>query len=88
MYDAIFEQRSVVLAAAFISIYFLYFVGLVIYRLYFSPLSKFPGPRLAAATYLYEGFHDVVRRGKYTFKIRDLHAKYGQPYRSFSYYEP
>ncbi|KAL9597628.1 MAG: hypothetical protein Q9219_005011 [cf. Caloplaca sp. 3 TL-2023] len=54
-----------------------YFLGLVLYRLYLSPLAKFPGPKLAAATFLYEGYHDVIRRGKYTFKIRDLHAKYG-----------
>lgn len=83
MYEAIFELRSVVLAFGFLTIYFLYFVGLVIYRLYFSPLSKFPGPRLAAATYLYEGYYDIVKRGKYTFKIRDLHAEYGQPLQLF-----
>ncbi|KAG7006351.1 hypothetical protein G7Y79_00015g039410 [Physcia stellaris] len=61
MYEAIFERRSVVLASGFLTV----------------PLSKFPGPKLAAATYLYEGYYDVVKRGKYTFKIRDLHAKYG-----------
>lgn len=83
MYEAGFERRSVVFAFGFLIISFLYFVGLVIYRLYFSPLSKFPGPKLAAATYLYEGYYDVVKRGKYTFKIRDLHAKYGQPLQLF-----
>ncbi|KAL9115055.1 MAG: hypothetical protein Q9187_007356, partial [Circinaria calcarea] len=35
-------------------------------------------PKLAAATYLYEIYYDVIKRGKYTFKIRDLHAIYGQ----------
>ena len=87
MYEAIFERSSVVLAFGFLTIYFLYFVGLVIYRLYFSPLSKFPGPKLAAATYLYEGYYDVVKRGKYTFKIRDLHAEYGKPPRLFPHYD-
>ena len=56
---------------------FLHVIGLAIYRLYFSPIAKFPGPKLAAVTYLYEIYYDVVRRGKYTWKIRDLHAKYG-----------
>jgi hypothetical protein len=28
-----------------------YNFGLIIYRLYLCPVAKFPGPRLAAATY-------------------------------------
>ncbi len=55
----------------------LYYVVTVVYRLYFSPLSKFPGPRLAAATLWYEIYYDVVKRGQYTFKLRELHEKYG-----------
>ena len=77
MYEAIIERRGPVLAVGFLIVSFLYFIALVVYRLYLSPLSKFPGPRLAAATYLFEGYYDVVKRGKYTFKIRDLHAEYG-----------
>lgn len=55
----------------------LYVTSLVVYRLYLSPLSKFPGPKLAAATLLYEFYYDVVRYGQYTFKIKELHEKYG-----------
>ena len=77
MYKAIIEWRGAVLAGGFLIVSFLYFSALVVYRLYFSPLSKFPGPKLAAATYLFEGYYDVVKRGKYIFKIRDLHAEYG-----------
>lgn len=55
----------------------LYSVSTVVYRLYFDPLSTFPGPKLAAATLLYEAYYDVVKRGQYTFKIRELHKKYG-----------
>jgi hypothetical protein len=50
----------------------------VLYRLYFSPLSKFPGPKLAAATLWYEGYYDMVKGGKYIFKIKELHKKYGK----------
>lgn len=79
MLDTIILQgRSVVLAIAFLVVSLLYLAGLVVYRLCLSPIAKFPGPKLAAATYLFEGYYDVVKRGKYTFKIRDLHAEYGR----------
>lgn len=77
MFEALLEGRGFIITS-FILVYILYFTGTIIYRLYFSPLAKFPGPRLAAATYLYEGYYDIVKRGKYTFKIRDLHAQYGK----------
>lgn len=54
-----------------------YVVGLVFYRLFLYPLTRFPGPKLAAATFLYEGYHDVIKNGQYTFKIANLQKKYG-----------
>ncbi|KAJ3552166.1 hypothetical protein NPX13_g11177 [Xylaria arbuscula] len=54
-----------------------YLFGLAIYRLYLHPLSQFPGPKLAAVTRWYEGYYDVIQDGQYTFKIRDMHKKYG-----------
>lgn len=54
-----------------------YNVALVVYCLYFSPLAKFPGPKLAAATMWYGYYYDVVKRGRYTWKIAELHAQYG-----------
>jgi len=56
----------------------LYCIAGVIYRLYLSPLAKFPGPKLAAATLWYEAYYDVVKKGQYTFKIKELHKKYGE----------
>ncbi len=47
------------------------------YRLYIDPLSKFPGPRLAAATRLYEFYFDIVKGGQYTFEIGRMHDEYG-----------
>jgi hypothetical protein len=56
----------------------IYLLGLGIYRLYLSPAAKFPGPRLAALSYWYEFYYDVwPHEGQYTWKIRDLHDKYG-----------
>lgn len=54
-----------------------YLLGLAIYRLYFSPIAKFPGPKLAALTLWYEFYYDVVKRGKYTWEIEKMHQKYG-----------
>ncbi|KAM0592775.1 hypothetical protein ACHAPN_006606 [Verticillium nonalfalfae] len=46
-------------------------------RVYFSPLSKFPGPTIAALTTWYAAYHDIVRGGQYTFVIEEMHRRYG-----------
>ena len=55
----------------------LYFCYVTVYRLYPSPIAHFPGPRLAAWTYWYEFWYDVVAEPEYTFKIGRLHKEYG-----------
>lgn len=55
----------------------IYLTTKVIYRLYLHPLSRFPGPRLAAATYLYGAYYDVVKEAQFVFKLNALHDKYG-----------
>lgn len=55
-----------------------YTVILVAHRLFLSPLAKFPGPKLAAVTSWYEFYHDYFRRGKYVFKIKEMHDRYGE----------
>lgn len=84
MLDTTLDQHKVVLTFAFLVVFLSYLVGLAFYRLYLSPIAKFPGPKLAAVTYLFEGYYDVVKRGKYTFKIRDLHVEYGQSHANLS----
>lgn len=62
----------------------LYLLCLAIYRLYLSPIAKFPGPKLAALSLWYEFYHDVVRGGQYVFKINELHDQYGMEPSLFS----
>lgn len=58
----------------------LYIPLLAYYRLYLHPIAKFPGPKLAAFTRYYEAYYDVFRGGQYTFKIAEMHRKYGEPW--------
>ncbi|KAF9890911.1 hypothetical protein FE257_005487 [Aspergillus nanangensis] len=41
------------------------------------PLSRFPGPKRAAASYLYEAYYDWVCLGRYGHEIRRMHERYG-----------
>ena len=54
-----------------------YCVLVVIYRLTFHPLARFPGPKIAAATRLYEFHYDSTLHGRYWTKIAEMHEKYG-----------
>ncbi|RPB13088.1 cytochrome P450 [Morchella conica CCBAS932] len=54
-----------------------YRIGVYTYRLFLHPLSKYPGPRLAAASSVYEMYHDIVKKGDMTFHMDELHRKYG-----------
>lgn len=55
-----------------------YFIMRCIYRLYFHPLSKFPGPKLAAVSSAYEFYYNVIKRGKFIWELERLHEIYGK----------
>ncbi|PNS16982.1 Isotrichodermin C-15 hydroxylase [Sphaceloma murrayae] len=53
---------------------------LPLYRIFLHPLAKLPGPKLAAATYWYDLYHDWFAGpcfGRSAFNIEQLHAIYG-----------
>ena len=53
-------------------------VLLVAYRLYVSPLSKFPGRKLAIATMWYEFYYQAIKGGQYPWVIQKMHEEYGK----------
>ena len=67
--SAIFGMALLCLAA--------YFVARCVYDLFFHPLRKFPGPKLAAIGYFYEFYYDVIKDGTYLWEIEKMHRRYG-----------
>lgn len=65
------------LAIAFPAMVVGWLTCLSIYRLIFHPLARIPGPKLAALTTWYEIYYEMVKPGKYVWKIKDLHQEYG-----------
>ena len=69
--------QPVYLALVALVLGILYCVVVTARRLFLSPISHFPGPSIAAATFWYQFYYDVVLGGQYVWKIRALHEKYG-----------
>ncbi|KAL9576456.1 MAG: hypothetical protein Q9212_007082 [Teloschistes hypoglaucus] len=60
------------------SIFFLFWLAaLAIRRIFFSPLSRIPGPWLAAASGWYEFYYDCILCGQMPGQIDRLHEVYG-----------
>ncbi|KAF2821517.1 trichodiene oxygenase [Ophiobolus disseminans] len=62
---------------ALVGVALAYYGTLALYRLFLHPLTRFPGPKLAACSRWYEGYYDVILGGQYTKKIAELHKIYG-----------
>jgi cytochrome P450 len=61
-----------------VGVWFGYRVLLALYNISpFHPLARFPGPKIAAASYLYEAWYDWILIGRYGHKIREMHERYG-----------
>jgi hypothetical protein len=58
--------------------------SIVLYRIYLHPLSKIPGPKLAAATHLYITYFNTTGGSKFYLQTEKLHQKYGTLYSRIS----
>jgi hypothetical protein len=70
------------LSLILVALGFISFAAVVVQRLYFHPLKNVPGPKLAAATGLYELYYDCILHGQFHFKIEEMHKRYGLLHRS------
>ncbi|KAI0478322.1 cytochrome P450 [Xylaria cf. heliscus] len=75
--DLISSLPTISLIQLSVAVLLIYVASLSIYRLHLSPLAAVPGPKLAALTYWYEFYFDGYLGGKYVFKIKEFHEKYG-----------
>ncbi|EKM58550.1 uncharacterized protein PHACADRAFT_193681 [Phanerochaete carnosa HHB-10118-sp] len=56
----------------------LYSLLKAVYNVYFHPLSRFPGPKLAAASLWWQAYLDLWENGSLSLKLVELHATYGE----------
>lgn len=54
------------------------FFSFVLFRLFLHPLSRYPGPRLAALTTWYQAYFDVYKHGRLLRHVDFLHDIYGE----------
>ena len=80
MFELIFGTERPRTAACWMAVaaFTCYCVCKCLYNIYFHPLSKIPGPKLAVMGSLYEFYYDVVKDGTYLWEIEKMHRKYGK----------
>ncbi|KAI5918541.1 cytochrome P450 [Camillea tinctor] len=57
--------------------YFIWGIGIAVYRVTLHPLARIPGPRVATMSYWYEIYYEVVLEGQYFKRIKNMHSEYG-----------
>ncbi|KAF2757731.1 trichodiene oxygenase [Pseudovirgaria hyperparasitica] len=67
----------VVCATSLLLVWAAYVAYMIVWRLYYHPLSKFPGHKIVAVSRWYEAYYEIVRKGTYYEKIQEFHDQYG-----------
>lgn len=78
-FESVVRARpSVLLLLGVVTTGVVYLASLAVYRLYISPIARFPGPKLAALSRWYEFYYDCILPGQFSFHIQQLHKQYGK----------
>lgn len=72
------KRRIEMIACFFLGSVLAYGLVMAFYRLHVHPLSKYPGPWLAAVTGLYEIYFTAWGVGSFEDEIDRMHQKYGK----------
>ncbi|KAB8235872.1 cytochrome P450 [Aspergillus alliaceus] len=70
------DLSPILIVAILAGIALLYRIGIIIYRLFFHPLAKFPGPKLLAASSFPHAYYNWTQ-GTWYRQVLDLHKSYG-----------
>lgn len=81
-------HRVEMIACFFLGSVLAYGLVMTFYRLHVHPLSKYPGPWLAAVTGLYEIYFAAWGVGSFEDEIDRMHQKYGTHPRSIAQLDP
>lgn len=58
--------------------FIIYSLDLFVLRLCLSPLHRIRGPKLAVWSFWYEFYYNVFLQGRCTWKIAEVHKRYGR----------
>ena len=77
-FDSLKGVSVTMAAGTAVGLWAAYRIGLAVYNISpFHPLARFPGPKLAAASYACEAYYDWILVGRYGREIAKMHEKYG-----------
>lgn len=76
--DGITGTLTLVNLLRLLAIWVAYQVAVALYNISpWHPLSRFPGPKLAAMSFYYEAYYEFWLVGRYSMEIKRMHEKYG-----------
>ena len=73
-------MAPLLLSLTLLAVALIHSIATILYRLFFHPLRRFPGPKLAAASKWYEFYFDILKRpgGTFMHEIERMHTIYGE----------